>query len=125
MKHIDIRLVTSDENYIEKDVTVCGWVRTSRDSKNMAFIELNDGTTLKHLQIVIEKSVFEHIDNAFTFFALVEFLIGYQRFFNIVIRQENTRMSCIFAKDNVHAFEGFNRAVCYFLYVANGRCYDV
>ena len=37
-------------------VTVCGWVRTSRDSKNMAFIELNDGTSLKHMQIVIDKA---------------------------------------------------------------------
>ncbi|MGI6280223.1 MAG: asparagine--tRNA ligase, partial [Acutalibacteraceae bacterium] len=32
-----------------------------RDSKNMAFVELNDGTTLKHLQIVIDKSVITDI----------------------------------------------------------------
>ncbi len=63
MKHTDIRLITSNENFIDKSVTVCGWVRTSRDSKNMAFIELNDGTTLKHLQIVIDKNLFENIDN--------------------------------------------------------------
>ena len=62
MKHTDIKLITSDENYIEKNVTVCGWVRTSRDSKNMAFIELNDGTTLKHLQIVIDKTTLDNLD---------------------------------------------------------------
>ena len=56
MKHPDIKAILTDADYINTDVTVCGWVRTSRDSKNMAFIELNDGTSLKHLQIVIDKS---------------------------------------------------------------------
>lgn len=62
MKHIDIRNIMNDESYIQKDVTVCGWVRTSRDSKTMAFLELNDGTTFKHLQIVINKGDFEDED---------------------------------------------------------------
>lgn len=57
MKHTDIVDLFSDESYIGTEVTVCGWVRTSRDSKNMAFLELNDGTTLKHLQIVIDKAL--------------------------------------------------------------------
>ncbi len=56
MKHIDIKEVFSNSALINKTVTVCGWVRTSRDSKNVAFIELNDGTSLKHLQIVIDKA---------------------------------------------------------------------
>ena len=56
MKHTDVREILTDPAYIGKEVTVCGWVRTSRDSKNMAFIELNDGTSLNHLQIVIDKS---------------------------------------------------------------------
>ncbi len=55
MKHIDIFEVMNNKELIGNNVTVCGWVRTSRDSKNMAFLELNDGTTLKHLQIVIDK----------------------------------------------------------------------
>lgn len=56
MKHTDIKEILKDASYIDTQVTVCGWVRTSRDSKNMAFIELNDGTSLSHLQIVIDKS---------------------------------------------------------------------
>ncbi len=55
MKHVDIKIVREDKSYIGKEVTVCGWVRTARDSKNMSFVELNDGTSLKHLQIVIDK----------------------------------------------------------------------
>ena len=55
MKHVDIKIVREDKSYIGKEVTVCGWVRTARDSKNMSFVEINDGTSLKHLQIVIDK----------------------------------------------------------------------
>lgn len=60
MKHIDIIDIMQGD-CIGQSVTVCGWVRTSRDSKNMAFLELNDGTTLKHLQIVIDKAVMSDI----------------------------------------------------------------
>ncbi|MBR6502046.1 MAG: asparagine--tRNA ligase [Clostridia bacterium] len=60
MKHIDIIEILKGQ-YTDQKVTVCGWVRTSRDSKNMAFLELNDGTTLKHLQIVIDKAVMSDI----------------------------------------------------------------
>ncbi len=56
MKHTDIKDIITSEQFIGKEVTVCGWVRTARDSKNVAFLELNDGTSLKHLQIVIDKS---------------------------------------------------------------------
>ncbi len=64
MKHIDIKDVMNDASYIDKEVTVCGWVRTSRDSKNVAFLEINDGTSLKHLQIVIDKAVMSGYENA-------------------------------------------------------------
>lgn len=63
MKHIDIKEILKDASYIGTQVTVCGWVRTSRDSKNMAFIELNDGTSLSHLQIVIDKSKLSDISS--------------------------------------------------------------
>ena len=63
MKHADIKEILKDASYIGTQVTVCGWVRTSRDSKNMAFIELNDGTSLSHLQIVIDKSKLSDISS--------------------------------------------------------------
>ena len=37
-------------------VTVRGWVRTKRDGKRVCFFEINDGSTLKGIQAVIEKS---------------------------------------------------------------------
>ncbi len=63
MKHTDIKAILTDSSLIGTQVTVCGWVRTSRDSKNMAFIELNDGTSLSHLQIVIDKAKLSEISS--------------------------------------------------------------
>ncbi|UCD36522.1 MAG: asparagine--tRNA ligase, partial [Nitrospiraceae bacterium] len=36
-----------------ESLSVCGWVRTTRESKDVAFIALNDGSTLDTLQLVI------------------------------------------------------------------------
>lgn len=44
-------------------LTVRGWVRTVRTSKNVTFIELNDGSTLKNLQIVISADSYNQFDN--------------------------------------------------------------
>ena len=60
MQHTDIKCVLEDAQYLSKEVTVCGWVRTSRESKNMAFAELNDGTSLTHIQIVIDRANTEY-----------------------------------------------------------------
>jgi len=37
-----------------QDVIVLGWIRTRRDSPNLTFLEINDGSSLANLQIVIE-----------------------------------------------------------------------
>jgi asparaginyl-tRNA synthetase len=56
VKHTDIGKILKDsKSFVGQTVTICGWVRTSRDSKNVAFLELNDGSSLKHLQVVIDK----------------------------------------------------------------------
>jgi len=39
---------------VDQDCQVSGWVRTRRGSKNVAFIMLNDGSTIKDLQIIVE-----------------------------------------------------------------------
>lgn len=60
MKAIDFRdLFKSYENYNEKEIVVEGWIRTIRDSKNFGFIELNDGTYMKNVQVVFES----HLEN--------------------------------------------------------------
>lgn len=47
-------LYRQKEEYLGKTVKVAGWIRTSRISKNFGFIELNDGSFFKNMQIVLD-----------------------------------------------------------------------
>ncbi len=49
------QLYEATAEYGEKQVMICGWVRTLRDSKAFGFIELNDGSFFKNCQIVFER----------------------------------------------------------------------
>lgn len=49
-------LYRESEKYLGKKVRVAGWIRTSRISKSFGFIELNDGSFFKNLQIVIDEN---------------------------------------------------------------------
>ncbi|MBP5449497.1 MAG: asparagine--tRNA ligase, partial [Spirochaetales bacterium] len=51
------KLFRSQAEYENKEITVSGWVRTIRDSKTFGFIELNDGSFFKNLQIVFEDNL--------------------------------------------------------------------
>ena len=53
-------LFRNTDKYSDGKITVSGWVRTIRASKNFGFIELNDGSFFKNLQIVMED---EKLDN--------------------------------------------------------------
>lgn len=44
------------------DVLVQGWVRTRRDAKTFSFIELNDGSCLKNLQVIADSSLANYAD---------------------------------------------------------------
>lgn len=75
MKHTDIKLIFSEpEKYLGQTLTVCGWVRTTRESKNVAFVELNDGSVTKNLQIVIDKEKFEGDVPSFAIGTAVKFV---------------------------------------------------
>ncbi|AVP55696.1 asparagine--tRNA ligase [Clostridium tetani] len=58
MKKISIKqLYREPEKFINKDIVVAGWIRTERTSKNFGFIELNDGSFFKNLQIIIDTNL--------------------------------------------------------------------
>ena len=62
MKRTEIRdLNKTFEKFGGKSVTVCGWARTVRDGKNIAFIELNDGA-FKSVQVVVERGKISNYD---------------------------------------------------------------
>ena len=56
MKRIKINRLLVSEVAMDK-VVVKGWVRTKRDSKVFSFMELNDGSCLKNIQIIAESSL--------------------------------------------------------------------
>lgn len=43
-----------EEARLDSEVVVRGWVRTKRQSKNVTFININDGTTIHNIQVVVE-----------------------------------------------------------------------
>ncbi len=56
MKRLLLSVLYRDfEAYADKDVTVAGWIRNIRDSKVFGFIELNDGSCFKSVQVVFEQ----------------------------------------------------------------------
>jgi len=58
MEATEIRgILSSPESYFGKEIKVNGWVRTVRDVKACAFIELNDGSTVKNLQVVVDSAL--------------------------------------------------------------------
>ena len=64
MKDITVRNLFKETNkFKNKEITIEGWVKTLRDSKTFGFIELNDGTFFKNVQVVFNDSLnnFEEI----------------------------------------------------------------
>ncbi len=58
MKDVLIKdLYRNLDKYIDKEISVSGWVRTLRDSKNFGFIEINDGSFFKNIQIVFDNTL--------------------------------------------------------------------
>ncbi len=62
MKRVRIKNIFLEGN-IGHTVSVCGWVRTKRESKDIAFIALSDGSTQETLQLIIssESSAFHKL----------------------------------------------------------------
>ena len=43
---------------LNEPIHVCGWVRSRRGNKNVSFIALNDGSTIKNIQLVADLTKF-------------------------------------------------------------------
>ena len=53
-------LYRNSEEYIDKTVKIAGWIRTSRISKSFGFMEVNDGSFFKNLQVVIDEKALDN-----------------------------------------------------------------
>jgi asparaginyl-tRNA synthetase len=63
MKRTFVKDIYSDmQSYSGKSVTLGGWVRNLRDSRAFGFIDLNDGSCFKCVQVVFERDKIENYD---------------------------------------------------------------
>lgn len=61
MKRVLIsEIYKNPDAFVSNEITVCGWARSIRDSKAFGFIDLNDGSCFKGVQVVFER---ENLDN--------------------------------------------------------------
>ncbi len=61
------RIIVEDAVPLDSEVVILGWVRTVRSSKEVAFVEINDGSCFKNLQCVVhEPSGFPVLDTILT-----------------------------------------------------------
>lgn len=60
---IDVKdLFADSDKFIGSEIKIGGWIRKARGSKNVAFIELNDGTYFENLQIIVGAEI-ENFDD--------------------------------------------------------------
>ncbi len=63
MKDVEIRkLYRESEQYADHEITVSGWIRTNRGSNKFGFIELNDGSFFRSVQVVYEAEFLDNFD---------------------------------------------------------------
>ena len=63
MKRVLIKQLYDDHKALEnKTITICGWAKTIRDSKVFGFIELNDGSYFKSVQVVFEQGQLKNFE---------------------------------------------------------------
>ena len=53
------------DEFLNKEITVHGWIRNHRAQKEFGFLDFSDGTTMEHLQIVYDKDTadFSHLQS--------------------------------------------------------------
>ncbi len=56
MKDLTLKQIfKAPKDYADKDLRISGWIRSNRSSNKIGFVELNDGTYFKSVQVVYEK----------------------------------------------------------------------
>ncbi|ANZ58422.1 asparagine--tRNA ligase [Fructilactobacillus lindneri] len=64
MKNVLVKdLYTKKRDFSDEPITISGWIRTIRDSKKIAFIEVNDGSYIKNIQVIAKKNALANFDD--------------------------------------------------------------
>lgn len=62
MRHVDVAKAIKDSKLIGQGITVEGWVKFNRNSGKILFIDVNDGTTIKNLQVVCKQDILPNFE---------------------------------------------------------------
>lgn len=63
MKDIQLKQLDREtDRFADREVTVRGWIRTNRSSNKFGFVEINDGSFFKSIQVVYEDAVIDNYD---------------------------------------------------------------
>ena len=63
MTEVTVRqLFRESEKYADQEITVSGWIRTNRGSNKFGFVELNDGSFFKSVQVVYEAELLDNFN---------------------------------------------------------------
>ena len=63
MKDIQLKQLDREtDRFADREVTVRGWIRTNRSSNKFGFVEINDGSFFKSVQVVYEDAVIDNYD---------------------------------------------------------------
>lgn len=60
MKRTEIVQLYQSQPKDGQAVTIAGWIKTTRESKNIGFLEVNDGSCFKNLQVIVEADKLEN-----------------------------------------------------------------
>ena len=95
MKRTEIKKLY--ENIIENGskVTVCGWIKSIRVSKNLAFLSISDGSCFKPLQIIAESDKLAEFNEISKLNTVNLFLL----------RQQNSRLKSMLIKSQLKAHQ--------------------
>ena len=52
-------LLENIKDYVNKEITLQGWIRSHRKQKEFGFIDFSDGTCFKHMQLVYDNTLAE------------------------------------------------------------------
>ena len=64
MKDIQLKqLYRETDRFADREVTVRGWIRTNRSSNKFGFVEINDGSFFKSVQVVYEDAVIDNYES--------------------------------------------------------------
>ncbi|MBR6504890.1 MAG: asparagine--tRNA ligase [Clostridia bacterium] len=94
-------LYRKKEEFLDKDVTLQGWIRNHRKQKEMGFIDFNDGTFFKGVQLVYDKKLkdFEeiqklHIGSAITVTGTIVKALRQEQEFEMVLKTVKVEGDC-------------------------------